>query len=194
MANPPKLNILQAGLYRSGTTWQFNAVRVLLEMEYGEEFVTACWIDQFRRRSRREKRPINIVKIHKKAVKAASWSNYIVSTRRDLEGVITSMQKRAAYLKEHPNPDFFRESNINRLEEYLIHATWWRQKACYVQDFDLIEANPLKLITDYAEIFNTTVEPADVLTELKKQLIVPEKGSDPRTFLHEGHITREGLL
>lgn len=180
--------IVQAGMYRSGTTWQFNAVRVAFEVA-GKPIQSGHWDGEFPDSVGRE---IHLIKIIKPFERLAEMADYIVSTKRDASEIRASMLRRAEFLKVHPDPRFGNEAKVEKFNLFMSRARWWEGVAHYIQDFDLIRADPLRLIRDYVALFGLQVDPQAVLEELNRQMVVPTEGYDKRTLLHAGHITKEG--
>ena len=96
--------IIAAGFYRSGSTWQFNALRVICELHFGKDNVYSCFSDHYSPETRAE--PIHIVKIHKWNEELARQADLVFTTHRNMEDVKGSMKRRAAYLSEHPDSRF----------------------------------------------------------------------------------------
>lgn len=183
------MRIITAGMYRSGTTWQFNAVRVLMELEHGEENVYSCWVDNYEQNDKK----VEIIKTHKGRKSILKDADFIVTTYRRPEEIKGSMQRRAEYLKKNPDPRFSAEANVGRFEEFMrLCDKFWKPKAHYIQDFDKIKGNTKELIDDYIDLFRCkNVTAQQVMEELDKQMKVPTKDYDPKTLLHHGHITKE---
>lgn len=181
------MKIVTAGMYRSGTTWQFNAVRVICEMAFGEDMVYSCWVDHYKKE---DPRPVHIIKTHKPR-KVINNANFLFSTYRKPDEIKGSMERRAVYLKENPDTRFLAEANIARFDEFMVFADHFRKRANYVQKFGMIRKDPEMLIQDYCDVLDVELNPSDVVRELDNQMQVPEKGYDEKTLLHEGHITKK---
>ena len=82
--------ILIAGMYRSGSTWLFNAVRMFLELKYGKENVYGCYITDYKREDERQ---FHVVKTHEYIQEIAEAADLIVLSERDFPGIAASMSK-----------------------------------------------------------------------------------------------------
>lgn len=180
------MKVVTAGMYRSGTTWQFNAVRIILEQAFGEEAVYSSWVDYY---DPNDPRPIHLIKTHKRR-KVCRNADVVFSTDRDKDEIKASMQRRADFFKKNPNPQFSNEANLDKFEEWMAHAYFWQRSAHYVQDFEDIKKRPEILIEIYATHLGVSVDIDEVLNEMKLQMKIPQKGADSKTLLHAGHITK----
>lgn len=180
------MKIVTAGMYRSGTTYQFNVVRVIMELSYGKDNVYSCWCDDYVKSDKQ----IEIVKVHKARKDVYRGADIIVSTKRNPEDIKGSMRRRADFLKDNPDPRFSGESLVYKFDDYMWHSRWWGAKASFIQDFERIKNDTRNLIKDYLNLFKVTnVTPEQVIEELDR-IKPPKEGYDPVTLLHVGHITK----
>lgn len=180
------MKIVTAGMYRSGTTYQFNVVRVIMELSYGKENVYSCWCDDYKKSGKQ----IEIVKAHKARRDVLRDADVIVSTNRSEEGIKASMKRRAEFLKDNPDPRFSAEANLSKFKEFMEHGKWWMERANFIQDFDRIKNDTRNLIADYLVLFNVSNVTVDEVIKELEAIKPPEKDYDPVTLLHVGHITK----
>jgi hypothetical protein len=179
------MKIITAGMYRSGTTYQFNAIRVIMEMAHGKENVYSCFIDEYKPNSK-EVQIIKTHKILKRTANIVNHSDYILSTHRSKEGILGSMKRRAEYLEKNPDNRFSKEADHKNFEKYYMNSMYFYNRADYIQEFDSIGTK--ELIQDYLNLFNLDLD-ADLILKELDNIKPPKKGYDPVSLLHSGHIT-----
>ena len=179
------MKIITAGMYRSGTTYQFNAIRIIMEHAYGKENVYSCFIDDYRPNNKK----IQIIKAHKvlkRTIDIINEADYILSTNRNAEDIVGSMKRRAEYLKENPDDRFTKEADYENFDKYYQNSMYFYDISHYIQEFDMIGTK--ELIQDYLNLFNLDLDVDVILLEINN-LKPPKDGYDPISLLHSGHIT-----
>lgn len=180
--------IIQGGMYRSGTTYQFNVVRVIMEMIHGKENVYSEWVDFYQPKGY----SVEIVKTHKPKPKLLRNAKFVLSTNRTEEGIKGSMNRRKEFSQKNPDIRFSNEANVDRYDEFMEWAKYWMKNADYIQDFDMIKQDPQKLIQDYINLFGyQNLITAKQVKKRMDQIKPPKEGYDPETLLHVGHITKK---
>lgn len=168
--------IIVTGLYRSGTTLLYNAVRLLAVRAVGKHAVYGCYAGDYDISNRAI---IHVVKTAEYLPHLALGSE-IVYIYRPIEEVRASMLRFAAF---HPEPR--RDTDVARLDEYYRWLLAWTShgaKAVMYGELDLgALAAALSFSLDAAEIRSTAEELAT--------LVPPETGTDPVTLLHAHHRT-----
>ena len=82
--------ILIAGMYRSGSTWLYNATRMFSEEYFGRDNVYSCFVTDY---NPEDPRGIHIVKMHEYYENLAHEANLIVLSERDFSEIAMSMSK-----------------------------------------------------------------------------------------------------
>jgi hypothetical protein len=162
------ITIVAAGFYRSGSTWLFNAIRLLLDTPYcsgrGEY-------------NPNNPNPIHLIKAHKhQSLKA----DYVFTSWRNKAEVLESMERSGKEFRGIP-------------EDYDIYKAdyrKWNALSNYEVSYrDIVECPEVPIFaianTIHPEREYNITEIANQLRNLKP----PKRGRDPVTFLHEGHFT-----
>lgn len=91
LVSPPQL-ILAAGMNRSGSTWLYNAARLLLMTKYPDgNGLSYGWVGDFKRIPK-EKRCV-LVKLHEYEVDMVALSDFVLYSYRDVRDVLASAQR-----------------------------------------------------------------------------------------------------
>jgi len=159
--------ILITGITRSGSTWQYNIVRLALELT-GHD-VYGCWIGDYDPDNKSE---YHIVKIHVYNDKLRKKAWKIFTTIREFDGIEKSLKRMGWYKGKTPIEHAF--SNWWKWAMYANHITHYRYISGNTEASEIID----QLKVDY---------PDSLMSELEK-LKLPEKGSyDKVTLLHPNH-------
>jgi hypothetical protein len=176
--------IVAAGMSRSGSTWQFNALRLLLESS--GESVYSFWIDDWDSEKARPAR-ILLVKIHQisPALAQAAWCCF--TCHRDLRDVAMS----SADLAQADGYEVDVVALTREIRE--AHEFWARQSA--------LDAPYARIVTDPESVLErmaawlgipiTEVEAqrlCQTLTALSDGDVPPGNSHNPLTLLHQQHF------
>lgn len=178
------MRVVAAGMVRSGSTWQYNCLRIIME-QAGLNPV-CYWVQDYKGQGGNV-----LIKTHE--IKPDIVSRSIIFTAiRDAKGIKESMKRRGEYLAKNPDSRFNGTANPNRYNRYHRWYRWWAQHAFYIQKYQELKTNPEKVVNDHIKVLGLTgkVDPKKVLEELNNTK-PPETGHDPKTMLHAGHITKE---
>lgn len=153
------------GIKRSGSTAQFNMVRLILETKWeinttGDSF---HFIDG-----------INLYKTHVFNKSVFDMSDYIFTTDRDRVEIMQSL-------------DRFNVGEVKPMSRMVRDLEQWKRKSLH-QEFTDIVNNPEKCIEEIANHLGVDVDTEDILTKFKA--IKPEKEYNPKTMLFPNHITK----
>jgi hypothetical protein len=179
--------ILCAGLNRSGSTWQFNAVRHLFLAEDPARDIYSCWVEDY---DPCHPAPIHIVKAHRPLETAALDPEMLVTTYRDLRAVAGSLI-RMRWCDER------RETIEAFLDRYVIDCQNWERVATLATRYDRILTEPAGVLAELALALRIDLNPQQIaeieknLAALQPQRDTPTGGItdfDPITLLHDGHI------
>src|SRR5262245_6184431 len=99
----PRMVYLCTGMYRSGTTWLYNAVRVILR-EAGARDIGAGWFDE---KDELLEDEIVVIKIHRFHAELAEMANIVLKSHRDLRYISASIFRK---FKEVPNIETIRRA------------------------------------------------------------------------------------
>lgn len=193
----PDLTIICGGAQRSGSTWQYNAVRAIVRENGLSAY--AAWIDSYEA-SRPE--PVHIVKLHDHARAAAFPGAKMVGCYRDVRDVVQSLD-RMGWLDNGRWPRIRRLidriSPLNRqftarrfLDRYVESHWWWTRNAVHMMRYEDMKVAPAGEVARLATALDLplTRQQADGIADALARMTAPEaRGAiDPDTLLHAGHI------
>lgn len=181
-ASRPKI-IFVAGHPRSGSTWQFNAIRLLLERAGVD--LQACWIGDYQVD---DPRPVHVIKIHDPKDMLVD-PDLVFVTERDLAESLVSLTRMGWITVGDTASLAEQHGSVLRLRDF------WRKRADHVTDYAMIKEAPvpeLSAISDRLGIATDLQDLALVANELEG-LSAPRSGEtvDPVTQLHPGHRLSE---
>lgn len=176
--------ILITGTYRSGSTWQYNVVRLLCEI-HAPEKVYACFHDQYDEEEA-EGAEYEIVKIHRyRTQEAEELEPYTaITTIRDWRGIRGSMRRLEA------RGETGNWTHDDRLTDFLHDALHWAVRSTYATYYENLVDEPgaeIRRIAEHLGLYREGIE-QDVLRQLVR-LRDPKEGIDPLTQLHAQHKT-----
>lgn len=165
--------IVCAGMHRSGSTWLYNAVRLIIASQglpvYG------CFSSNYRQD---DGRPVHVVKTHAFSPGLKGLADCIFTTRRDLRDVAASAVRMQ--LCRH-DPSHVVEYLIRIVEQDYVP---WMQ----FSDFELPYEEMVRDETHFIEVLGlflgATVSGEDIRGRIEAL------GPGAESLLHEGHITR----
>jgi hypothetical protein len=165
-----------AGCHRSGSTWLFNAVRLIMETT-GQE-VYSCFATEY---DAENTAPIHVVKCHNKR-KFLLDSDRIFTTKRDLRDIAASAVRRELIDQSECIDYLYRLLK----QEY---RPWKPLSHLEIKYEDLIRNQNL-YVQNIAKILRVKVKPA-VIRKKIESLSIPkgENQRDPVSLLHSNHIT-----
>lgn len=191
---PDRQIILAAGMSRSGSTWQFNATRLLLEEAQVPHW--AGWIDDLAQ----AQSPLCLVKVHSPA-HFQGRARVVLTTWRPFEDCLRSLI-RMGWLAPEKAP--VQRSYHQQRACYHHWAARSHLQTCYAQLRDDPQAavgRIQKVLSGRLGIAADPGAPARVVAALEALRPPPEpqladdgttatraKRHDPRTLLHPGHI------
>ena len=176
------MRIISAGLIRSGSTWQFNCLRVI--MKQADLDPSSFWVNDY------DNEQGNVlIKAHEYFGGLSDGSKVFTCERPEAE-VLGSMRRRAAYLKENPDPRFNGTANVDRYPKYYRWFRLWRAHSVYNMQYSELLDNPLKVIDDHIKALGLTGRVhSDLILQELNNIKLPVDGWDASTFYHAGHIT-----
>lgn len=176
------MNILIAGMGRSGSTVIFNIVKELLYSKYDDIYFSHEF--DFNEKLCKD---INLLKTHSKDY--GNWPDIIITTRRDLRDVLSSFKQfHKSYTSGKINEWVtlfmnWHQQWVDKTDYEVIYEKYIRDKSTIIKDISNIIG-----ITDYSEI--DIIEKIDNLKNVKNI-----KGKfDKSTLIHPNHITNKGKI
>lgn len=172
---------------RSGSTWQFNIVRVLTAGAVGWDQVYGAWIDDY---DPDRAELCHVIKAHRPEQIAQVAADVTLSSIRDLRAVASSLA-RMQWLSLDDADAVARE-----LDEYAAAADAWRSATSYVMRYEQMLEAPLAVARETAAALGLGVAEAQLraavewVDDLSPPGDTPLGGLnyDPDTQLHAGHI------
>ena len=166
---------------RSGSTWQFNAARLILKRHFPAVF--SGWCADY---DPATAEPVHLVKVHTPEQARFDYS-MVLTTRRDLLECFES-SKRMGWLKED---NFF----VQVLMQMHLY-NYWHERSALETDYLTIRNNPEKAILDIARALKVALTVADAMEisaeidaiEPPAEAAVRPHGYDRVTLLHPRHI------
>ena len=120
--------ILVAGMYRSGSTWLYNAARMYLQEMHGEDSVYGCYITDY---DPQNEKPFHVVKGHEYIPEIVEAADLIVLSERNFEDIAISMSKF------HDLP--YSAADIEKLCEYYSSYENYRKKSIVFRYQEIME-------------------------------------------------------
>lgn len=171
------MNILSAGMHRSGSTWLFNALRHIIESENpGSWFASITDTPPDIKNA--------VVKIHAINKNYIKWADYIFYSYRDIRDVEASFMRRRG------------ETQTKKwLHEEISGWVEYTNKADLVIEYNRIINEPEKVIAEIGKIVGIKPNIEMILKELFKMRNKKLKNTDPVTLMRVNHITdgRSGI-
>ena len=182
-ANHKAFVVVVAGVARSGSTWLFNAARLLLQDRHPE--VLAVWHEDYAA-EKRAVFPVQVVKLHKPS-DLVFQHDVLLTSRRDLAERIASLI-RMGWLERSPTAITGAARRERLLEEY------WRGRTDLEVDYDAILLEPEQVLASIAAKLALSPGAASI------QAIASQLGAldgpdtqayDPVTLMHPKHRADE---
>ena len=182
--------ILCAGTARSGSTWQYNAVRIVAQAKYGDAY--GAWIDTYDA-SRPES--VHVIKVHSPLQALTINPDKIVTCFRDLRDVVASLNrmKWAA--------DTSQDTLAETLDSYIATLAHWRKRSDFTMRYEDMRADPIAMLQHLNAALEFQLTPEELAAAFTKlSAIEPPSGDpagtaanfDPDSLLHQGHIGGDG--
>lgn len=164
-----------AGIRRSGSTWLYNAVRLLCEHSQ-KDVVTHNYVPDFEDMN---PETVYIFKMHKFRPAIANRSKIIFTSYRNLPDIKKSLKRC-----------FGSECDLNRMNTMVFHLLRWQQITDYCMHYD---SDPYKTFKEVASVLHQKgIECYDIAGTFQKlQSIRPGNEYDPVTLLFPNHISND---
>jgi len=176
------MRVVVAGIYRSGSTWMFNAVRLLLESEgyevngffRGEGDWTEDW----------ETDKANVLKVHAFYPYLVKEAEYVITTYRPYEDIVESMKKQREI---GVKPQFENAGAHEDIAEFLSWLAQWNVVSDYCMEFDDLIKRPLKVLRKLKIALELKKANVNKVAEQLRELKPPKEGGDELTMLTNTH-------
>ncbi len=171
--------VVCAGAHRSGSTWLYNAVRLIL-IDSGKS-VYGCFATNYDPKNEAE---AHVVKTHNVVDYLKENADCIFTCRRDLRDIVASAVRRGLIDESEALP--YLEKIMKR--EY---ESWKRHSNLEIQYERMIRRKKPDYVKELAQIMGIEdIDPLDIIGKIDS-LTVPQSKEDfnEETQLHHGHIT-----
>lgn len=169
--------ILCAGINRSGSSWLFNAVRLL----HGEGGLVAhsAWIDEYQPT---DPRPIHIVKVHTETPALEILQPVIFTTRRDLRDIAASLLRMGW---AHSSDDI-----LNALKRIRGLHEHWTEKCNLEIAYEDLVGHEAQHVESLARTCGVPIDRRKAMrvAAAVDAIAAPDSGNyDRDSLLHPGH-------
>lgn len=178
------MKIIVAGIYRSGSTWLFNAVRLMAEKRFQTSSSGFIWWDL-------DPSDCSVIKTH------AFYSDkelqfrptFVVTSSRRKSEIIKSMKKQR---RKGVDPRFINAGNFEEINVFFDWLNSWRRHDSHVyeMDYDDLERGYIqKILKELNKALSFGLSETQlILVELELiELKAPAEGFDPVTLLTPTH-------
>jgi hypothetical protein len=175
--------VLSAGMPRSGSTWLYNAARLLLQDTVADPAdFSAGWIRDL---AAKPATPLQLVKVHAYDRGLARRAAVVLYSYRDVRDAVASRARMTG------------EAQVaGEATHYVKHDRRWRKVADYVMRYESMRADPDRALRDLAAALGAaTVDTPKLrarLETLEQAESKRESGYDRQNLLHARHITHGG--
>lgn len=172
------MNIICAGIPRSGSTRLYNILRLGLEQNFPLEEINAQWINSFVPGDHH-----NILKIHDFKKRWLDWGDFIFTTRRDLRYIAASavdLMPRGTYKTTG--------CILQMCKEILDMYEAWDEHTDYELVYEDFHNNKEKVVRTIFGILGLSVDINKLLHDLE-MIRNSEKDFNKTTLMHFKHIS-----
>ena len=174
--------IIVAGIYRSGSTWLYNAIR--LSLKCAKKKVYGCYVGDWNKKHKAEYHVVKLVRYDEELPHLPELEA-IFTSYRNLDSIIGSMKRRAENLTDDR---FINETKHENISDYILNLLKWQQWSDYMMLYERAMRQPAQTIHQICAVLN--IEPdVNLVCEKLNALKVPKTGFNKTTLLHAGHIT-----
>jgi hypothetical protein len=179
--------VLCAGIPRSGSTWLYNAVRLLLMRSAGESGVYGAWIEQY---DPAKSAAWHVVKVHEPNESLLWRAKIALTSRRDLRDIAASAWKRG-WINDEPTAAAFVDNVVRQ------HA-FWKDRCGYEMVYETMRCDPTAELRRIANVLDARVTDTDIaqVSQQIDALAFDDSNAgpfDPATLLHKRHIADGGV-
>ncbi len=173
--------ILISTMPRSGSTWLFNCVREIYRIKNVEFY--SEWVEEYKPAN---SAPVHVVKVHEPEFQLTSEADLIISTRRDIRDICTSLI-RMGWLK---NDELLVVEQANKLAN-TVHPFWYSRSDLEIEYSDILD-NTHALVNEIALKLGLKIsnDECEKVVQYLRSLSSP-KSYDKETQLHPAHRNTE---
>jgi len=170
--------IVIGGIKRSGSTWQYNLVRLILEatgrsvgLNRGIRYLGKYEGDY----------DDLIVKTHFHSDRAEAAADVVFTSYRPLDQVRASLER---FGRKPPSSE--------EIEKLVHHFRLWDRIADYRMEYADLLSDPLKVTMETMEVLHAgSLDPVQVLAEVNSLKPPSDEHQDPLTLYFSNHVTSE---
>jgi hypothetical protein len=169
LISPPRM-ILAAGMNRSGSTWLYNAARLLLMTKYSGSGGFSCgWIDDFKGIP---KKRCMLVKLHEYDVAMVALADVVLYSYRDVRDVLASARRV-----------WGAAPSLVAADHHIEQCRAWMEVADLVVRYESI-AEPMPVLRQLAQVLD--VKSADLTTLAQELDRLSYDSGGPKGALYHG--------
>lgn len=176
--------IAVAGIYRSGSTWQFNVIKQIILLSGKSVSWKGQW-DNMSIRNFDSDCDYHIIKTHEFSRELQMKANIIFTSHRSFDGVMKS------YKTFNPTG----RCDNERIKDFFVEYGMWTAFTDYDMEFDDIKKRPEKIVKRLAkQILKGDISDqliAQVLDEMSKIKPPSNKYRDDNTLMFRNHIAED---
>jgi hypothetical protein len=178
------MKILCCGMHRSGSTWQYNLIRLLLP----NHTTIAPALTKAHPLLQALDNPNTIIKIHNYYHTLTTWADKIITSHRNPHHILASSLKFNTEYKQNIT------KHINRIRQDYNQHLQYQPHAHYNMPYTNITQNPLQTIQHIANLINIHPTPEQI-TNLHQQLqtlthpTTEQTDYNPTTLIYKNHRT-----
>lgn len=179
--------VVVGGLYRSGSTWQYNCLRIALQAHYGEADVFAGEYHNFKAGAGAG-RAVQLVKSHRHYADLSEAADLVFTSYRPFAEAVKSWQRfmRCGF-----------DEAYRWMSRGLDHFHHWQIEACYCQEWYDFQTKAGRRRILHAELetlqdvlaLDSGITPTYILKRMEA-VRPPSDGMDPDTLLYSNHFTK----
>jgi hypothetical protein len=164
-------------LYRSGSTWLYNCIRLILQTQYDN--VYSCWVNDY---AESDPAPIHLVKIHKPDEELIKLTSEIYTSRRDIREIAGSMMRMG----------WLDSADIISYLDWItasVHPFWFKNAKMEIDYSEIHQATRLLVekIGHSLDIHYDVLQSQTICDQLNQ--LRPSDQYDHMTQLHPNHIS-----
>lgn len=172
----PRL-VVCAGMHRSGSTWLYNAVRLILASQMLPVYAT--FVSNYRKSGCSDGRPIHVVKTHRYYRDIQEAAECVFTTRRDLRDLAASAVRMGLCPSTRSGVIEYLTRVLD--EDYIP----WVQFSDFEMPYETMMADQERMIGILAAFMGFSVNEVAVREQIDRLT-----HEDPETLLAPGHITK----
>jgi len=174
------MRVVVAGIYRSASTWLYNAVRLSLaevDTTYG------AYVNDYHVNNKCKHHVIKTIRYNTDIL---GYADVVVTSYRNINDIISSMKRRREI---NIDERFTNESHYESINIYLLYLLWWQKHSKYMMYYDDFINNKAGELLKIHKVLGISPN-VDMVLEKLDSITIPEIGFDSITLYHANHITK----